>query len=56
MVAGLSEGSMVIDHEQARLLNDPDAPPADQVTFIIFGNPERGVLVDGGANVPVLRA
>ncbi len=44
VVAGLSEGSMVIDHEQRRLLDDPEAPPPDQVTFIIFGNPERGVL------------
>ena len=56
MVAGLSEGSMVIDHEQARLLNDPDAPPADQVTFIIFGNPERGVLalLPNGTYVPLV--
>ena len=56
VVAGLSEGSMVIDHEQARLLNDPDAPPADQVTFIIFGNPERGVLalLPNGTYVPLV--
>ena len=39
VVAGLSEGSMVIDREQARLLNDPNAPPPDQVTFVIFGDP-----------------
>ena len=47
---------MVIDHEQARLLNDPDAPPADQVTFIIFGNPERGVLalLPNGTYVPLV--
>ena len=56
VVAGLSEGSMVIDHEQARLLNDPDAPPADQVTFVIFGNPERGVLalLPDGTHVPLV--
>ncbi len=56
VVAGLSEGSMVIDHEQARLLSDPDAPPADQVTFIIFGNPERGVLalLPNGTYVPLV--
>ena len=56
VVAGLSEGSMVIDHEQARLLNDPEAPPADQVTFIIFGNPERGILalLPEGTYVPLV--
>ena len=44
VVVGHSEGSMVVDHLQADYLTDPDAPPADQVTFIVYGSPERGLL------------
>jgi hypothetical protein len=36
---GLSEGSLVVDAEQARLANDPTAPPPDQLTFATFGDP-----------------
>jgi hypothetical protein len=36
---GLSEGSLVVDAEQARLANDPTAPPPDQLNFATFGDP-----------------
>lgn len=36
---GLSEGSLVLDEEQARLANDPTAPPPDQLSFATFGDP-----------------
>lgn len=36
---GLSEGSLVLDAVQARLANDPTAPPPDQLSFATFGDP-----------------
>ena len=36
---GLSEGCLVLDAEQARLANDPTAPPPDQLNFATFGDP-----------------
>lgn len=36
---GLSEGSLVLEAEQARLANDPTAPPPDQLNFATFGDP-----------------
>ena len=36
---GLSEGAFVLNAEQARLANDPTAPPPDQLTFSTFGDP-----------------
>ncbi|ORV98560.1 acyltransferase PE [Mycobacterium kyorinense] len=36
---GLSEGAFVVDGAQARLANDPTAPPSDQLNFATFGDP-----------------
>jgi diacyltrehalose acyltransferase len=36
---GLSEGSLVLDEEQARLANDPTAPPPNALSFATFGDP-----------------
>lgn len=36
---GLSEGSLVLNAVQARLANDPTAPPPDQLNFATFGDP-----------------
>lgn len=42
MVAtGLSQGVLVLDAEQARLANDPNAPAPDQLKFIKAGNPNN---------------
>lgn len=38
-VVGLSQGSLGLDTEQARLATDPTAPPPDQLTFNTFGDP-----------------
>lgn len=40
-VAGLSQGTLVLDREQARLANDPTAPPPGQLTFIKAGDPNN---------------
>ena len=55
-ITGLSQGAIIADAEQIALLNDPDAPPADQLTFVVIGDPSRGVanLVPPGVTVPVL--
>ena len=36
---GLSEGSLVLDATQERLAHDPAAPPPDQLSFAMFGDP-----------------
>lgn len=36
---GLSEGGFVVDGEQARLADDPSAPPPDTLNFATFGDP-----------------
>ncbi|MGB3352421.1 MAG: acyltransferase PE [Mycobacterium sp.] len=36
---GLSEGAMVLNDVQARLAYDPAAPPPDQLSFAMFGDP-----------------
>ncbi len=36
---GLSEGALVLNAEQARLAHDPTAPPPDQLSFSVFGDP-----------------
>ena len=43
VVAGLSEGSIVIDAEEAYLAAAPNAPAPNMVTFVEFANPQRGL-------------
>ncbi len=43
VVTGLSEGTIVIDREEAYLAAAPNAPSPSQVTFVEFANPERGL-------------
>jgi hypothetical protein len=38
-VIGLSEGAMVLNAVQAQLANDPAAPPRDQLSFAMYGDP-----------------
>ena len=38
-VLGLSEGAMVVNAVQARLAGDPNAPPPDQLSFAVYGDP-----------------
>ena len=55
IIAGESQGALVIDAVQARLANDPTAPAADQLQFIIFADPSRGLLslMRPGTHIPV---
>jgi hypothetical protein len=43
VVAGLSEGTLVIDRELEYLRTAPDAPPAGDITFYVFGDMRRGL-------------
>ncbi|WP_176562332.1 PE-PPE domain-containing protein [Mycolicibacterium palauense] len=56
VVSGLSEGSIVIDHELARLADDPAAPPSDQLAFVLIASPERGLmsLLRQGVHIPIV--
>jgi len=36
---GLSQGTLALDQEQARLANDPKAPPPDKLQFTTIGDP-----------------
>ena len=38
-VLGLSEGAMVVNAVQARLASDQNAPPPDQLSFAVYGDP-----------------
>lgn len=56
-VVGHSEGSMVLDTTRARLENNPDAPEPDQLQFVLFASPTRGLLSTlfrEGARIPVV--
>ncbi|RFD24539.1 PE-PPE domain-containing protein [Mycobacterium uberis] len=62
-VVGLSQGSLALDTEQARLATDPMAPPPDQFTFNTFGDPSgyqgfgKGVLASifqPGDSIPLI--
>ncbi len=43
VVTGASLGAMVIDREEAYLAGLPNAPSPNQITFVEFANPERGI-------------
>lgn len=59
---GLSEGTLVLDAEQARLAHDPTAPPPDQLSFTTFGDPTRAhgfsqsvlSMVPPGTYIPIV--
>jgi 3'-(hydroxy)phthioceranyl-2'-palmitoyl(stearoyl)-2-O-sulfo-trehalose (hydroxy)phthioceranyltransferase len=55
-VAGLSQGTLALDREQARLANDPTAPPPGQLTFIKAGDPNNLLTkaFKPGTHVPII--
>ncbi len=55
-VAGLSEGTLVIDRELRYLQNATDAPPAGDITFYIFGGQLRGFgdMYLPGVSIPII--
>ena len=55
-IAALSEGTIVVDRELAYLATDPSAPPANDLQFAMFSNPElgfAGTYLPVGTTVPV---
>lgn len=54
-IVGQSEGTVVLDTVRARLEQDPDAPAADQLQFVLFNSPTRGLartLFPEGTRIP----
>lgn len=57
VVAGLSEGTLVINRELAYLATTPGAPPADLLSFAMFSGPESGlfdVYLPAGLRLPLV--
>ncbi len=55
IAAGASGSTLVVDEEMRRLANDPTAPPADELSFVVLGDPNRGILKQfRGVKVPIL--
>jgi hypothetical protein len=56
-IAGLSEGTIVVDRELAYLATDPAAPPANSLQFVLFSSPELGLAhtyLPNGFTVPLV--
>lgn len=54
IVAGASGTTLVVDEEMLRLANDPTAPPADEMLFVVMGDANRGVFKNfGGTKLPI---
>ncbi|HET7666443.1 MAG TPA: PE-PPE domain-containing protein [Mycobacterium sp.] len=55
VVVGQSQGAVVIDAAQAKLASDPTAPTADELQFVLFSDPHRGLmsLLPKGTYIPV---
>lgn len=57
VIAGLSEGTIVINRELAHLATDPNAPPAGSLSFVLFSSPELGLAdtyLPAGTTVPLI--
>lgn len=44
VVVGASGTTLVVDEEMRRLANDPTAPPADELSFVVMGDANRGAF------------
>lgn len=56
-VVGHSQGAEVLDRVRTRLQGDPAAPAADQLQFVLFNSPTRGLattLFQEGVRVPIV--
>jgi len=55
IVAGASGTTLVVDEVMRRLVNDPNAPPADQLSFVVLGDANRGIFKQlPGITLPIL--
>ncbi|WP_431232632.1 PE-PPE domain-containing protein [Mycolicibacterium psychrotolerans] len=58
VVAALSEGTLVVNRELAKLATSSNAPPADLVSFAMYASPELGfasIYLPVGAWVPLMK-
>ncbi|MGB9305344.1 MAG: PE-PPE domain-containing protein [Mycobacterium sp.] len=56
-IAGLSEGTLVVNRELAYLATDPNAPPPNALKFAMFSSPELGlahIYLPNGFTVPLI--
>ncbi len=56
-VVGQSQGTVALDRMRAKLEGDPGAPVADQLQFVLFNSPTRGLattLFQEGVRIPVV--
>ncbi len=56
-VAGLSEGTVVVNRELAFLASSPTAPPPSALRFVMFSSPEVGLVntyIPDGFTIPVI--
>lgn len=56
-VVGQSQGTVVLDRMRAKLEEDAAAPAADQLQFVLFNSPTRGLattLFQEGVRIPVV--
>ncbi len=44
IASGVSGSTMVINEVMRRLIDDPDAPPPEELSFVIIGDAERSIL------------
>lgn len=57
VIAGLSQGTIVINRELAFLATNPDPPPPDRLSFVLFSSPELGIAgtyLPVGTTVPMI--
>ncbi|AQT78938.1 hypothetical protein B1R94_06160 [Mycolicibacterium litorale] len=55
VAAGISGSSQIIDEEMRRLAADPHAPGRDELSFVVIGDANRGILAGfTGVYLPVL--
>ena len=55
IIAGASGTTLVVDEEMRRLAEGPNAPPADELSFVVLGDANRGVLKQfRGLTIPYL--
>jgi hypothetical protein len=56
-IAGLSEGTIVVNRELAFLASSPTAPPHDALQFAMFSSPEVGLVntyLPNGFTIPII--
>ncbi len=54
IVAGASGSTLVVDEVMARLATDPSAPPADELSFVVLGDANRGMFAPfRGVTLPI---